>query len=139
MSMHARSRAAMTLMEVLAVVVILSLLAVTLVVALGGKMAAAKHGIAKIRLAEIRKGLETYQSLQGRYPDGLDVLATPNLAYSVEPANLKDPWDRKWQLLVPGPLGQPYELLSLGADGQRGGEGENADISSAQLGQTETP
>lgn len=137
--MSSSQSAGMTLMEVLAVVVILSLLAVTLVVALGGRVGAAKQKIAEIQIGEIRKGLETHLTMLGKLPDSLESLATPNQAYTVEAANLKDPWNRKWQLLIPGPGGQPYELLSLGADGQRGGEGENADVSSAQLGQGTTP
>ena len=42
-----------------------------------------------------------------------------------------DPWGRPYQLQVPGRDGSPYEILSLGADGAPGGEGNDADISSS--------
>ena len=107
-----RSNAGMTLMEVLAVVVILSLLAVTLVVALGGRIGAAKQEIATLQISRLRDGIETYKAMQSRFPDNLDALAVPDKSFSVEPANLQDPWGRKWQLLIPGPGGQPQHLRS---------------------------
>jgi len=41
-----------------------------------------------------------------------------------------DPWGNPYEYQVPGPHGLPFALLSLGADGCEGGEGEAADISS---------
>jgi len=38
-----------------------------------------------------------------------------------------DPWKREYQYISPGSSG-PYDLISLGADGQEGGEGYSADI-----------
>jgi general secretion pathway protein G len=40
----------------------------------------------------------------------------------------KDPWGNPYQYVFPGTHGQEYDLYSFGADGQEGGEGENADI-----------
>lgn len=40
----------------------------------------------------------------------------------------KDPWSREYVYKIPGPNGLPYGIASLGADGQDGGTGENADI-----------
>ena len=57
----------------------------------------------------------------------------PTASYYLSPGQLLDPWDRPFIYATPGPNRQPYEVLSLGADGQQGGEGENADISSADL------
>ena len=39
----------------------------------------------------------------------------------------KDPWGNEYQYLFPGEYGE-YDLFSLGADGEQGGEGINADI-----------
>jgi len=44
----------------------------------------------------------------------------------------KDPWGNDYIFKVPGPNGLPFEILSLGGDNVEGGEGENADISSAK-------
>jgi general secretion pathway protein G len=43
----------------------------------------------------------------------------------------KDPWGRPYLYRVPGPEGAPFAVLSLGADGQPGGSGRDADITSA--------
>ena len=44
----------------------------------------------------------------------------------------QDPWDNEYLYLSPGDDGQPYEIYTLGADGIRGGEDEDADLSSLQ-------
>ncbi|MBM4102248.1 MAG: type II secretion system protein GspG, partial [Phycisphaerae bacterium] len=46
--------------------------------------------------------------------------------------SLNDPWGGRYTIKVPGDSGMPFEIVSYGADKQPGGEGENADISSAQ-------
>jgi general secretion pathway protein G len=45
----------------------------------------------------------------------------------------KDPWGNPYQYVFPGTHGQEYDLYSFGADGQEGGEGENADIGNWNL------
>jgi general secretion pathway protein G len=45
----------------------------------------------------------------------------------------KDPWQRDFVYAVPGPDGAAFEILSYGADGEPGGTGDAADISSADL------
>ena len=44
-----------------------------------------------------------------------------------KPAELKDPWNKPYEYRVPGD-GAPFDLLSLGKDGQAGGDSVNADI-----------
>lgn len=44
----------------------------------------------------------------------------------------RDPWNRDYLYRTPGPQGLPFEILSYGADGAEGGEGQNADLSSAR-------
>ncbi len=132
---------AMTLVEILAVVVILGLLAVTLTVGLSGKMGKAKHEIAKTQIAQLVGQLQTYQLEKRSLPkvgDGLTLLtapaASPTSPYFVDQAKLTDPWGNPYQLLIPGPDGHPFEILSYGADGQPGGTDENADVSSVTMG-----
>jgi general secretion pathway protein G len=45
----------------------------------------------------------------------------------------KDPWGNDYQYVSPGTRGRDYDLYSLGADGQPGGEGVNADIGNWDL------
>jgi general secretion pathway protein G len=130
-------RVAMTLIEVLAVVVILSLLAVTLTVGLSGKLSKAKREICKTQIAEVVSQIQAYQLLKHAVPtvsQGLQALGSdPGSAYYLSPEKAKDPWGNTLRYLVPGPSGTPFEVVSLGADGQPGGQGEAADISSANL------
>ena len=44
-----------------------------------------------------------------------------------------DPWGNPYQYVFPGTRGQEYDLYSFGADGQEGGEGDNADIGNWNL------
>ena len=134
-----QSRQAMTLVEILAVVVILGLLAVTLTVGITAKMGKAKQEITKTQIAQIVGQLQLFQMEKRSLPPantGLSALTTDvRASWYLEPAKLQDPWGAPYIYMVPGPDGQPFEVLSYGADGQPGGTGDAADISSAHPGQ----
>lgn len=130
----------MTLVEILAVVVILGFLAATLAVGFSGSFGKAKHELAKTGIGQVIDKLEVYRIEKGAWPGndlGLRVLsdgyATPNDTFYVEPSKLLDPWNRPYFFVAPGPNLRPYEILSYGADGQPGGQGEDADLTSADL------
>lgn len=134
------SRQGLTLVEILAVVVILGLIAGTLTVGLSGSFGKAKSELARSGIAQVAQKIETYRMEHGAWPaldQGLAVLtigiAKPSDAYFVEPDQVLDPWGRPFLYVTPGPDGRPFEVLTYGADGQPGGEGENRDISSAAL------
>lgn len=134
------ARAGMTLLEVLAVVVILGLIASTLVVSFSGSFSKAKQELARTGIGQVQQKLEIYHLEKDAWPTadlGLSVLsdghATRASAYYIEPDKLLDPWNRPYWYVVPGPGDFPYEVLSYGADGVAGGEGENADVSSTNL------
>lgn len=132
-------RLAMTLVEILAVVVILGLLAVTLTVGITAKMGKAKQEICRTQIAQIVGQIQVFQMEKRGLPPastGLGALtADPNASWYLEPAKLQDPWGAPYLYMVPGPDGQRFEVLSYGSDGQPGGTGDAADISSAHLGQ----
>jgi general secretion pathway protein G len=130
----------MTLVEVLAVVVILGLLAGTLAISMSGAVGKGKREIARTAIGLIQQKVETYRIEHGSWPDdqlGLAALssghATPSDAFYLSPDQLLDPWGTPYYLLVPGPEEHPYEIISYGADAQPGGDGENADLSSINL------
>lgn len=131
--------AAMTLVEILAVVVILGLLAATLTVGISGKMGKAKKELARTQIAQLVGQVQTFQLDTRQLPPvgaGLGALsADPAASWYVEAARLKDPWGNPYRYLVPGTSGQPFEIVSYGADGRSGGSGDDADISSAKLGE----
>lgn len=135
-----RRRHGMTLVEVLAVVVILGLIAGTLAVGFSGAFGKGKRELAKAGIGQVIAKLELYKMEKSDWPStdvGLaaltDGLAAPTAAYYLPADRLLDPWGRRYLFLTPGPNGHPYEVLTYGADGQPGGEGENADLSSINL------
>lgn len=133
-----RSRSGMTLVEILAVVIILGLIAGTLAVSFSGTFARGKHELAKTRLSIVAQKLEAYYLEHDAWPDptaGLRPLADapPTSPYFLKPDALLDPWNREFILIVPGPEGYPYEIVTYGADGQPGGQDENGDLSSTGI------
>ena len=130
----------MTLVEVLAVVIILGMLAATLVVSIAPSFGAAKSELARTGIGQIVQKVEVYRMEKSEWPTmelGLKVLsdgyATPAEAWYLASDKLLDPWNRSYYYVTPGPELHPYEVVSYGADGERGGDGENADISSVSL------
>jgi len=139
--MHERRKnRGFTLVELLVVILIVSMLAAVLAPRVFKGLGKAKTGIAQTNLAIIADSLARFQYDCGRLPDesegGLEALL-------VAPQDLVEKWNgpylRKSQLV--DPWGNPYfyasegqynpgtfDLICLGADGQEGGEGENADI-----------
>jgi general secretion pathway protein G len=139
-----RALHAMTLVEVLAVVVILSLIAATVLVGFGGMFGRAKTELARTGAAMVASKVEAYRIERSAYPTaevGLTALtapaATPSNSYYVSADRLLDPWGRTYLYVVPGPDGEPFEVVSLGADGKAGGQGEDSDISSVRARATE--
>ena len=133
-------RAGMTLVEVLAVVVILGLIAGTLLVGFSGSFGRAKHELAKSGIGVVLQKVELLKIGRGEFPAadmGLGALtdgqAKPSDPWYLAKEQMLDPWGRQYLYVAPGPDGLPYEIVTLGADGVQGGQGEDADISSAHL------
>ncbi|MBS0312955.1 MAG: type II secretion system major pseudopilin GspG [Burkholderiales bacterium] len=126
-----------TLMELLAVIVIIGVLAATIGSRFLGQTEKAKVGAAKTEMGQMVQALDLFKLENGRYPnaqEGLEALIKnpgnlPNWSGPyLRKDNIKDPWNNDYKYTVPGPNNTPFELKSLGADGKEGGEGENADI-----------
>lgn len=138
--MKSAHRLGMTLVEVLAVVVILGLLASILLVGFSSTFGRAKTELAKTSIGVIVGKIELYRIEKSAFPTndmGLKVLtdgvANPSASFYLSPDKLVDPWGRPYIYMAPGPNGLPFEVITLGADGQPGGEGEDTDVSSASL------
>ena len=129
--------AGFTLIEILIALVLLGLLA-TIAYPQVIKFLEKKADIAKVQIESLKSGLDFYRLDVGRYPtqeEGLNALvAAPanqqrwNGPYLKSRQMPVDPWGRPYIYRVPSRQGQAYDLLSLGADGVEGGEGENRDI-----------
>ncbi|OON63787.1 type II secretion system protein GspG [Massilia sp. KIM] len=128
-----------TLLELLVVIVIIGLLAAYVGPKYFSQLGKSEVTVAKAQIEAFDKSLDTYRLDVGRYPsaeEGLGALMTappsagakwngPYLKKGVPP----DPWGNAYQYRAPGSKGE-YEIVSLGKDGQPGGSGDNADISS---------
>ncbi len=139
-SIQYSNRRAMTFVELLAVLVILGLVAGVFTVGIAGKFNQSKRELTKSQIGIIDGQVQAYYTQTGNWPPsdkGLMVLttpeATPSSAYFLKPDQLMDSWNNSFYIIVPGPDGYPYEIVSYGADGQPGGTDENADLSSLRL------
>jgi len=146
--MHRRGqRTGFTLIEMLVVLTILMLLAGIVSVNVMKHQARARRDAAVIQIRQLQSAVRTFQLEQGRLPtmeQGLDALVRrpdrepvpenyPADGYLDSRRVPKDPWQRDFVYAVPGPDGAAFEILSYGADGEPGGTGDAADISSADL------
>ena len=130
-----------TLIEIMIVVVILGILAAVVVPKILDRPDQARVSAAKSDIAVILQQLKLYRLDNTFYPStdqGLQALTVKPTTHPA-PMNWKqggylerlpnDPWGRPYQYLNPGIKGE-IDIFSLGADGQPGGEGVNADIDS---------
>ena len=128
-----------TLIEILIVVVILSILAITVVPQFLDQPAKARVARAQSDIQSLKKALSMYKLDNYNYPStsqGLSALvskpAGQPIAKNWKPGGyienmIKDPWGNDYQYLNPG-VHSSIDIYSLGADGQAGGEDENKDI-----------
>lgn len=124
-----------TLVELLLVLVILALIGGLVLPGIIGKAEGAKVKAAASQVSRLSMAVESFYLDTGATPDNLDQLVEEpgdvggwNGPY-VKPSSLKDPWGREYEYRYPGDHGD-FDILSLGADGQPGGEGNDADINS---------
>lgn len=134
-----RRQAGFTLIELLVVLVILGLIMAFAAPQVIKYVGGAKSDSAKIQVERLSGVLDLYRLEVGRYPtqeEGLDALVeqpsgveTWNGPYLKKADALTDPWGRPYVYRSPGEHGE-FDLFSLGADGQEGGEGEDRDLTS---------
>ncbi len=138
MNRRTRRTSAFTLIELVVVMLILAILAAMIVPRIISRTEDAKVAKAVSDLATIRGMLDNFRIDVGRYPsteEGLESLrSAPADAdgwrgpYS-QKALTADPWNNEYVYEWPGNDGDDsYVLLSYGADGSPGGEGNNEDI-----------
>jgi len=135
-----------TLIEIMVVVVIIGLLAAVIVPAVMKRIDDARVAKAKEDIQSLETALTMYYLDNSKYPtndQGLGALTTQPTDPTIrnwKPGGYierisKDPWINDYQYVFPGTHGRPYDLCSLGADNQPGGDGINADICNWNLNQ----
>ncbi|OBV37265.1 type II secretion system major pseudopilin GspG [Janthinobacterium psychrotolerans] len=130
-----------TLIEIMVVVVIMGILASLVVPKLIARTGESKVAAAKVDIATVMQALKLYRLDNQRYPTTEQGLRALVEKPTVGPAANgwkaggylekmpKDPWGNPYQYLSPGLKGE-VDIISLGADGQPGGSGDDADIGS---------
>lgn len=141
------SRQGFTLIELMVVIVILGILATFIMPRIMGRPEEARRAAAKAQIQSIESALKLFKLDNGFYPSteqGLEALVrSPTTGripehfreggYLEKGRVPKDPWGRLYVYISPGIHSYDYDLKSMGADGEEGGEGPNADIESWDL------
>lgn len=130
---HRHSRlqeAGYTLFEIMMVIAIIAILAGMTIFAISNVFGDVAQTEAKNTIRQMEEAIELYRinPRNRQYPtteQGLEVLV-PKYLDEVP----KDPWGEEYKYLSPGRDNRAYDLYTLGADRQEGGEEENADITS---------
>jgi general secretion pathway protein G len=123
--------AGFTLIEILVVMAIIGMLAVMVAPSIFNQQAGAQRDAALSQISALEAALDTYRLDVGQYPDSLEGLvendsgrAAWNGPYLRREVPL-DPWGNEY---VYDSDGRGFTLVSYGPDGERGGEGDDADI-----------
>lgn len=129
-----------SLIEIIVVITIIGVIVGWAATNIFGKQDQAQARIAKSKIVSLSGPLDVYKLDTGKYPtsqEGLKALlqapsGVPNWngPYVRNDAELKDPWRNDLIYRSPGSENRPYEIVSLGSDGQEGGEGANKDLKS---------
>ncbi len=140
-------RRGFTLIEVLVVLVIVMGLASIVTINVIRHQSESRVDTAKLQISVLEQALQSFYIDHGRYPtqaQGLQALVErptispvprdfPAGGYLGRARVPDDPWGNPFIYLSPGRAGEPFEIISYGSDGQPGGTGTAAEISSAQL------
>ena len=125
-----------TFAEIMVVIILLSLIAVFVVPRTFKSLGKAKTKIARTKMGIIESAIQNFYVDCERYPTELGELLEPPSDVEekwssryCKPSDLMDPWDNPYLYEPEGLVNiGSYDLISFGADGQEGGDGDNADI-----------
>lgn len=135
-----RSQSGMTLIEIMVVITILGILGTLITVNVLNSVNKAKSDTTKVQIEGLRTPLQRFYLDHGRYPstsEGLEALIRPPAGRNGRKFNSYlekdqvpvDGWGQPFQYFSPGSNGNhPYEIISMGADGKEGGEGNDGDV-----------
>lgn len=125
------SRRAFSLVELIVAVTIMAILAALVVPRVTHYIGFTKGKTARADAETISNQVRMYMTTKGMstLPSDFDLVELTEGDTAVLNKNqLLDPWGNPYQIRVPGEVNLDFDVYSFGADGQAGGEGENADI-----------
>lgn len=134
--LSAKRNAGFSIAELMVVILIIGLLSTVVVPKVLDRLSDAKSGKVKADLPAIAGALDQYMISNGRFPESLEDLVTPdenNRVWLNQKTVPKDPWGSEYEYLPPAGGSNDYELFSLGRDQAQGGEGEDRDITFAMI------
>jgi general secretion pathway protein G len=124
-----------TLVELMAVVIIIGILAAIVIPVFAHRVDIARINATKAQIKVIEGQLATYKMDTGTYPGALASLVSKPGDYKgvwpkdgYLPKMPKDGWSNEFVYQCPGKGGGSFDIVSYGADGKEGGQDENADI-----------
>jgi general secretion pathway protein G len=127
-----RGQSGFTIFEIVIVFILLAGIMAFVLPKIFSQAGQAKSKEAQIRLLHLAGQVEMFKLEVGRYPENLSALVRNpgNEKWGgpyIKEDELKDAWGNEYRYTTPG-TGRGFDLVSLGADGKDGGEGENKDI-----------
>jgi general secretion pathway protein G len=130
--------AGFTLIEIIAVLVLIGIIMSVVVTKIGDTVNSGKVKAGIAQMHQLANSIERYSLDNGNPPASLnDLVSRPSSAanwngpYATD-AQLKDPFNHPFQYKMPGGDGRDYDLVFLGKDGQPGGDGLNKDVGNWQ-------
>lgn len=135
-----KRQAGMTLIEIMVVIAIIGSIAALATLKIMSSLEESRVETTKVQIQNIQTGLDNYRRKHGSYPtseQGLQALVEKPTVGKI-PENYpeegymttvpKDGWGNAFDFSSPGTNGHKIEIVSFGADGAPGGEGNDADL-----------
>ena len=133
------ARRAFTLIEVIVIIIILGVLAAVIAPRILHRVGQSKRAVAETGAASLATAMDLFIADHGKPESGATIDILWERPGNIDEANwqpyvgnaekLLDPWGAKYVLRMPGDKNTyDFDIISLGADGKPGGEGEDADI-----------
>ena len=114
-------RRGMSLVEVMVVIAIILTLMAVLMFGVFTMFGQAQQDTTVVMMGRVDQQIQIYQLRKKKVPSSIDEVFTDG-----DPP--LDAWGNPFQLVTPGPGDMDYDIISLGADGSEGGDGDNADL-----------